>query len=137
MEPAALRKASAISDDIAGIDLDNLDYCILCSEELKNFAMGPCNHKNVCATCVLRLRFILKNLKCTICKQDCNELVIASDPSLTWAQFKKMKVNNLFEDEDDEDVFYTEQRAFNEFRLLRQNVCSMHGCDKNYVFPTF
>ena len=37
------------------------DHCILCMNELKFFALGQCDHKNVCHTCALRLRVILED----------------------------------------------------------------------------
>ena len=35
--------------------------CILCLNEIKYFALGSCDHKNVCNTCALRMRIILED----------------------------------------------------------------------------
>ena len=50
------RKESGISD----VSIEDKDNCILCFNELKFFALGPCGHTNVCNTCSLRMRFILE-----------------------------------------------------------------------------
>ena len=58
---------------------------------MKYFALGKCNHKNVCHTCILRLRFIMKDKKCPICKTECDELLIAKTQTLTFEQFGEAK----------------------------------------------
>jgi len=62
----SVRKPSVMSEE--ELDLDNLETCLLCSEQLKFFAIGKCNHKNVCFMCALRIRLLQKDKKCTICK---------------------------------------------------------------------
>jgi hypothetical protein len=47
------------------------DCCVICAEPLEWLAYGPCDHKDVCSSCIARLRFVLKDNKCCICKQDC------------------------------------------------------------------
>lgn len=44
---------------------------MICAEPLEWLAYGPCDHKDVCSSCIARLRFVLKDNKCCICKQDC------------------------------------------------------------------
>lgn len=48
---------SAVSD----LDLNDLDNCILCFNQIRHFAMGKCNHKNVCHKCVLRIRLVMND----------------------------------------------------------------------------
>ena len=46
------------------------DLCIACAEPLDWTAFGPCGHKDACSRCVSRLRFLLEDKKCMMCKQE-------------------------------------------------------------------
>ncbi|XP_076940562.1 uncharacterized protein LOC143609794 [Bidens hawaiensis] len=46
------------------------DTCAVCAESLEWVAYGSCGHKEVCSTCVARLRFICADRRCCICKSD-------------------------------------------------------------------
>ena len=50
--------------------------------------MGKCNHKAVCHKCVLRIRLLMKDKKCSICKTELESIVISKDNSLTWDEFE-------------------------------------------------
>ena len=71
----SLRKGSNLSD----IDLTDHEHCLLCYNQLRVFSLGKCNHKNICHICALRLRIIMKDKQCPICKTECDEIVIAED----------------------------------------------------------
>ncbi|CAM6090158.1 unnamed protein product [Calypogeia fissa] len=47
------------------------DCCVVCAEPLEWVAYGPCGHREVCFTCVARLRVVLEDQHCCICKQHC------------------------------------------------------------------
>ena len=53
------------------------DCCVICVEPLEWVVYGPCLHREVCSTCVARLRFICDDRLCCICKTECN-LVFAT-----------------------------------------------------------
>ncbi|XP_004307075.1 PREDICTED: zinc finger protein 598 [Fragaria vesca subsp. vesca] len=44
------------------------DSCAVCADSLEWVAYGACGHKDVCSTCVARLRFICDDRRCCICK---------------------------------------------------------------------
>ncbi|KAK1315610.1 hypothetical protein QJS10_CPA05g00125 [Acorus calamus] len=46
------------------------DTCAVCAETLEWVAYGACGHREVCSTCVVRLRFVLDNRCCCICKTE-------------------------------------------------------------------
>jgi hypothetical protein len=71
-----MRKDSNISATGSELDLSDLEHCILCFNNLKVYALGKCGHKNVCSTCMLRLRFIMKDKHCPICKTELDEVFI-------------------------------------------------------------
>lgn len=46
------------------------DSCAVCAETLEWVAYGACGHRDVCSTCVARLRFICNDSRCCICKTE-------------------------------------------------------------------
>lgn len=46
------------------------DSCAVCAENLEWVAYGSCGHREVCSTCVVRLRFVLDDPRCCICKTE-------------------------------------------------------------------
>ncbi|XP_068662009.1 E3 ubiquitin-protein ligase hel2-like [Aristolochia californica] len=46
------------------------DCCAVCAEPLEWVAYGPCGHREVCSTCVVRLRFVLDDRRCCLCKTE-------------------------------------------------------------------
>ncbi|KAK4793117.1 hypothetical protein SAY86_023552 [Trapa natans] len=46
------------------------DSCAVCAEPLEWVAYGACGHRDVCSTCVSRLRFICNDSQCCICKTE-------------------------------------------------------------------
>ncbi|XP_071738384.1 uncharacterized protein [Rutidosis leptorrhynchoides] len=46
------------------------DTCAVCADALEWVAYGSCGHKDVCSTCVARLRFICSDRRCCICKTE-------------------------------------------------------------------
>ncbi|CAI0425017.1 unnamed protein product [Linum tenue] len=46
------------------------DSCAVCADTLEWVAYGACGHREVCSTCVVRLRFICEDRRCCICKTE-------------------------------------------------------------------
>uniref|UniRef100_A0A5B7A5F5 RING-type E3 ubiquitin transferase n=1 Tax=Davidia involucrata TaxID=16924 RepID=A0A5B7A5F5_DAVIN len=46
------------------------DTCAVCAETLEWVAYGQCGHREVCSTCIARLRFICDDRHCCICKSE-------------------------------------------------------------------
>ena len=74
----AIRKESNVSG-ASDLDLTDLEHCILCFNDIRYFAMGKCGHKNICHKCCIRIRLIMNDNKCSICKTDLDEIVISRD----------------------------------------------------------
>ncbi|GAX74773.1 hypothetical protein CEUSTIGMA_g2220.t1 [Chlamydomonas eustigma] len=53
---------------------DASDCCLVCADPLEWAGVGSCGHKELCSRCVARMRFILKDKKCVLCKQE-NSLI--------------------------------------------------------------
>ncbi|XP_062179340.1 E3 ubiquitin-protein ligase hel2-like [Phragmites australis] len=52
------------------------DSCAVCADALEWVAYGPCGHREVCSTCVVRLRFVMDDKRCCICKTHCASVFV-------------------------------------------------------------
>ncbi|XP_031497204.1 E3 ubiquitin-protein ligase HEL2 [Nymphaea colorata] len=52
------------------------DCCAVCAEPLEWVAYGSCGHREVCSTCVVRLRFVLGDKRCCICKVESSTVFV-------------------------------------------------------------
>ncbi|KAF5733441.1 zinc finger protein [Tripterygium wilfordii] len=52
------------------------DSCAVCAETLEWAAYGACGHRDVCSTCVARLRFICDDRRCCICKTESSVIFV-------------------------------------------------------------
>ncbi|GJP57904.1 hypothetical protein CLOP_g17974 [Closterium sp. NIES-67] len=52
------------------------DCCAVCAEPLEWVAIGPCGHRDVCSMCVARLRVVMTDQRCCICKQSSLAVVV-------------------------------------------------------------
>ena len=106
----------------------SLENCLLCDNKLKFFAMGPCGHKNVCVTCSLRLRLILEDEECPVCRADLDEIVISDDKSLTWEFFNKRLKKKSEEDPEDDTIYFHNEAAKQAALQLRTLNCLIYNC---------
>ncbi|XVF41713.1 hypothetical protein PTKIN_Ptkin01aG0302100 [Pterospermum kingtungense] len=52
------------------------DSCAVCADTLEWVAYGPCGHREVCSTCVIRLRFTCDDYRCCLCKSELKTIFI-------------------------------------------------------------
>ena len=135
MEGEAKRPRKESNVSAHTVEVTDENSCILCFDELKFFALGPCDHRNVCHTCALRLRFVLEDEQCPICKADLDEIVITEDKDLTWSFFNKKLKRKCEEDPEDDTVYFHNDAAKKASLHLRTLNCMMHNCQSKQQFP--
>lgn len=52
------------------------ECCVVCAEPLEWVGYGVCKHRDVCSRCIARLRFVLDDKHCCICKQECSSVFV-------------------------------------------------------------
>ena len=52
------------------------ECCVICAEPLQFISVGACGHTDVCSLCSARLRGVMNDLQCCICKQQLNEVFV-------------------------------------------------------------
>ena len=87
------------------------ENCILCFNQLKFFSLGQCGHKNVCHTCTLRMRLIMEDEDCPVCREELEEVLITDDKSFEWRAFTKKVSKRCEEDPEDDTIYYHNEAA--------------------------
>ena len=66
---------------------DSDDVCLICCEPIRFYAVGPCNHRNICSLCSVRRRSLYDQYDCCLCKQDLEQVVFTLDRSQPFSAF--------------------------------------------------
>ncbi|KAM0865295.1 hypothetical protein ACQ4PT_043390 [Festuca glaucescens] len=112
------------------------DSCAVCADALEWVAYGPCGHREVCSTCVVRLRFVLEDTLCCICKTDCPSVFVTkamgdytrviSDFSVLPTGAVEGKVGEYWYHEDTK-AYFDDADQYNMIRAMCRLSCSV--CD--------
>lgn len=113
------------------------DCCAVCAEPLEWVAYGPCLHREVCSTCVARLRFICDDRRCCICKTDCNLVFVTkalgdytrmiNDFSSLPVEVREGKVGSYWYHEDT-NTFFDDVDQYKMIKAMCRLSCTV--CDK-------
>ncbi|KAJ1412524.1 Zinc finger, RING-type [Sesbania bispinosa] len=113
------------------------DCCAVCAEPLEWVAYGPCLHREVCSTCVARLRFICDDRRCCICKTECNLVFVTkalgdytrmiNDFSALPVEVREGKVGSYWYHEDT-NAFFDDVDHYKMIKAMCRLSCNV--CDK-------
>ncbi|KAL0861831.1 hypothetical protein Bca101_040949 [Brassica carinata] len=113
------------------------DSCAVCAENLEWVAYGFCGHREVCSTCFVRLRFILRDLRCCICKTECPIVFVTKefgDYTKTITDFstfpsdpKEGRVGSFWYHEETK-VFFDDFNQYTRIKSMCRLSCTF--CDK-------
>ncbi|XP_027916149.1 E3 ubiquitin-protein ligase ZNF598-like [Vigna unguiculata] len=113
------------------------DCCAVCAEPLEWVAYGPCLHREVCSTCVARLRFICDNRCCCICKTECNRVFVTkalgdytkmiNDFAALPSEVREGKIGSYWYHEDT-NAFFDDLDHYKMIKAMCRLSCSV--CDK-------
>ncbi|KAH9303106.1 hypothetical protein KI387_014689, partial [Taxus chinensis] len=113
------------------------DCCVVCAEPLEWLAYGPCGHNEVCSTCTARLRFILDDQRCCICKQECPTVFVTKalgdytksikDFSTLPAGVNEGKVGDYWFDSDTQ-AYSDDEQHYKMIKAMCKLSCSV--CEK-------
>ncbi|XP_057871285.2 uncharacterized protein LOC131077755 [Cryptomeria japonica] len=114
------------------------DCCAVCAEPLEWLAYGPCGHSEVCSTCTARLRFILDDKCCCICKQECPTVFVTKalgDYTKSIKDFIALSAgandgkvgDNWFH--SDTQAYFDDEQHYKMIKAMCRLSCSV--CEKN------
>ncbi|KAF9592633.1 hypothetical protein IFM89_016290 [Coptis chinensis] len=113
------------------------DSCAVCAESLEWVAYGACGHREVCSTCVSRLRFICGDLKCCICKTESQSVFVTKalgDYTRTISDFNVFPTNGSegqngsYWYHEDTGAFFDDADHYRMIKAMCRLSCSV--CDK-------
>ncbi|CAM9737646.1 unnamed protein product [Choristocarpus tenellus] len=110
-------------------------HCVVCVEEIdceKHLhAVGPCNHLGVCSLCYLRLRKLLKEMSCVLCKTEMDRVMVCDSESLrpfedfhVWGD----SAGPGYEWEEQSRMFLPKSYSQGYVRMLQEHRCHTEGC---------
>ncbi|KAH7516928.1 hypothetical protein FEM48_Zijuj09G0007700 [Ziziphus jujuba var. spinosa] len=113
------------------------DSCAVCADALEWVAYGPCGHREVCSTCVARLRFICEDRRCCICKTESDVVFVTkalgdytrmiNDFSVLPSEVKEGRVGAYWYHEDTQ-AFFDDVDHYKMIKAMCKLSCSI--CDK-------
>eukprot|EP01105_Mastigella_eilhardi_P004627 TRINITY_DN1616_c0_g1_i9.p1 TRINITY_DN1616_c0_g1~~TRINITY_DN1616_c0_g1_i9.p1 ORF type:complete len:536 (-),score=166.65 TRINITY_DN1616_c0_g1_i9:853-2349(-) len=107
----------------ARAESDGKPTCLICCEPVEVFSVGDCNHRDVCALCCLRRRFLYNQLTCCMCMEDQKRVLFTTDPK---KHFKEFELTKCFFD-NVLNLYFTEEHVYQQVidvLQLRCTVCS-------------
>ncbi|XP_074577261.1 uncharacterized protein LOC141833673 [Curcuma longa] len=114
------------------------DSCAVCADPLEWVAYGPCGHREVCSTCVVRLRFVLGDRRCCICKTECPVIFVTkalgdytrvvADFSVFLTGATEGKTGQYWYHEDTQ-AYFDDADHYKMIKAMCRLSCSI--CDKN------
>ncbi|KAJ3694055.1 hypothetical protein LUZ60_009535 [Juncus effusus] len=113
------------------------DSCAVCAEALEWVAYGACGHREVCSTCVVRLRFVLNDKRCCICKSDCPSVFVTKamgDYTRVITDFSAFPAANTegqtgaYWYHEDTQAYFDDSDQYKMIRAMCRLSCSV--CDK-------
>ncbi|XAR61465.1 hypothetical protein NMG60_11035173 [Bertholletia excelsa] len=118
------------------------DSCAVCADTLEWVAYGPCGHREVCSTCVARLRFICNDHRCCICKTESNVVFVTkalgdytrtiNDFSVFPSEIREGRVGSYWYHEDTQ-AFFDDLDHYKMIKAMCKLSCSI--CDKMEDHP--
>ncbi|KAK9912651.1 hypothetical protein M0R45_036503 [Rubus argutus] len=113
------------------------DSCAVCADSLEWVAYGACGHKEVCSTCVARLRFICEDRRCCICKTESDVVFVTKalgdytkmikDFSVLPSQVREGRLGSYWYHEDTQS-FFDDADHYKMIKAMCKLSCS--ECDK-------
>ncbi|XVE73512.1 hypothetical protein DITRI_Ditri11bG0124000 [Diplodiscus trichospermus] len=113
------------------------DSCAVCADNLEWVAYGACGHRDVCSTCVARLRFICNDRRCCICKAESNVIFVTkalgdytrmiNDFSVLPSEVREGRLGSYWYHEDTQ-AFFDDVDQYRMIKAMCRLSCSV--CDK-------
>ncbi|XP_065859840.1 uncharacterized protein [Euphorbia lathyris] len=113
------------------------DSCAVCADSLEWAAYGACGHREVCSTCVVRLRFICGDRRCCICKTESPVIFVTkalgeytrmiNDFAVLPSEPREGRLGSYWYHEDSE-AFFDDVDHYKMIKAMCRLSCSV--CDK-------
>ncbi|CAI5715631.1 unnamed protein product [Peronospora destructor] len=115
---------------IASTEEQEPELCLLCAESIKFNVVGECNHHGICSKCSMRMRLIMDDRNCPMCKQPMERVVVSSSTRLyeSFELWGDAAGPESVLDEKTEMIFVDCRAHYYELRSLREFNCRIKRC---------
>lgn len=112
-----------------------LEQCLICCEERPKYVgVGRCGHAEVCWVCAVRMRAVLRDIHCPVCKEELPEVALVTDPT-SGNSFSKVGDSTLRDTKL--GLVYGNATIRDEVETLFDYTCwQQHCCEAGRRFPT-
>ncbi|KAG7389475.1 hypothetical protein PHYPSEUDO_010360 [Phytophthora pseudosyringae] len=123
-EEAAATCASTPEED------DEPECCLLCADPIQFHAVGACDHHGICSKCSMRMRLIMDDRNCPMCKRPLERVVVSTNarPYESFQLWGDAAGPESVLDEPSEMIFVDCNAHYYELRSLREFKCRMKRC---------
>lgn len=109
---------------------DGTEYCLLCADPIQFYAIGECNHLGICSRCSMKMRMIMKDRNCPMCKAPLERVIVSSEPR----EFDSFELwgdaagwDSVL-DEPSDMIYYSCKPHYEAMRKLREFACRVKKC---------
>ncbi|XP_041473607.1 E3 ubiquitin-protein ligase ZNF598-like isoform X1 [Lytechinus variegatus] len=95
--------------------------CVLCCQEIKIFAIGPCNHP-ICFKCSTKMRVICHQMYCAVCRSEMPKAIFTNK----LHPFDGI-ISHKFPNDRKSGIFFGTTRIQEEYRKIVANKCQICG----------
>uniref|UniRef100_K3WZB0 RING-type E3 ubiquitin transferase n=1 Tax=Globisporangium ultimum (strain ATCC 200006 / CBS 805.95 / DAOM BR144) TaxID=431595 RepID=K3WZB0_GLOUD len=109
---------------------DEVEQCLLCADPIKFYAVGECNHTGICSKCFMRMRIIMNDKACPMCKTVLDRVIVSKEER-TFDSFQlwgDALGADSFLDEPSEMIFFECRAHYDAMRALREFKCRIKKC---------
>lgn len=71
---------------LSASEIASAPTCIICCDPIEFFAIGSCNHNEVCAPCTIRRRQIYGDIDCCICKAELKHIIVDREGTIKFEE---------------------------------------------------
>lgn len=106
------------------------EVCLLCADPIKFYAIGECNHLGICSKCAMRMRLIMKDRNCPMCKTPLERVIVSSEPRAfeSFELWGDAAGWDSVLDEPSDMIYYSCKSHYDAMRRLREFGCRVKKC---------
>lgn len=103
---------------------EEVEICLVCAEDIKYAATYPCNHF-VCHVCSLRLRALIKNNNCPMCRTEHSTVIVSDNTDKRYEEYSR---NDLQYKDEKLGMYFDSQKTRDEVQSLLKFNCPAKKC---------
>ncbi|OQR94873.1 hypothetical protein THRCLA_08073 [Thraustotheca clavata] len=132
-----VEKDSVNKEDVE--DNEEEECCLVCAEPFTFHAIGECNHAGICSLCSMRMRVLMKDMNCPICKQNMPRVIVTNkvEPYASFGIWGETGGPGVTFDERSEMFFSQCPEHYEQLVAIRTLNCRLCPKSKTPLIPQF